>query len=734
MKLKKKIVVSTVAASVAVSAFAGIPFSEKGLAAQVGLVQVASAASDSFVDSTTLDRLQKLHAELAKTPSTLETIRKARKVIQDELDKQIAANDYSVVKPLVDKVNAAYPGLLSDEDAKYLLTLVTRLVNSAYYDPQAEELENLRNDEVVRTLVQKLANPNNPDGSKKDVPYVDVKVSDFTAFALAVEAEVKKAAGTKSFTQFAAEYMDAAKAKELTKSVISTVLSNKSLTFSKIADQYDFDRETLESVYDLYQDKIPTVDRTTLKAAGLLIADAYYNLFLKTTTTVPGVGGGGGGVPSTPSVSADAAVKTIEALKDSIAKATGEEKEKLIAQAVQEAAKAIAALAKVDVSANVKVVDGKATLTLSKFAVEDAINEIAKVVKALEAVAPGAKADLPKITVAVNLGSVTAASTAVTLASDAVKLAGDNGIAGFVLNIASFSATIPVGGAFAGEIGFGVSNKAVEAATTGTLKSASDVYDFSLTIGGKATSEFTTPIVVKIPLKNVDGVDKELLSVAKLVDGKLEFKGGVVEGNSIVEGRDTFSSYVVVENKVSFTDTASVKAWAGRQIEVMAAKGAIQGRGQNNFAPKDNVTRAEFAKILVSALDLETHGAKASFSDVKGTEWFAPYVAAAAEQGIIKGRSATQFAPNATITRAEMATMVARALEASKGLDTKVDAAAELKDFSDANAIQASLKDGVAFAASKGLVIGNNGKFSPTANASRAEAAVIIYRAFNFKG
>ncbi|TYP75656.1 S-layer homology domain-containing protein [Paenibacillus methanolicus] len=732
MKLKKKIVVTTVAASVVASAFAGIPFSDKGLAAQLGIVNVASAADASFVDATTLDRLQKLHAELAKSASTLETIRKARKVIQDELDKQIAANDYSVVKPLVDKINAEYPGLLTDEDAKYLLTLVTRLVNVAYYDPQAKELENLRNDEVIRKLVQKLANPNNPDNNKPGVAYVDVKVSDFTAFVLAVEAELKKAAGTKTFTQFAAEYMDGAKATELAKTVISTVLSNKSLTFSKIADQYDLERETLDEVYDLYQDKIPTVDRGKLKAAALLIADAYYNLFLKETTTP--IFPGGGIIPTTPSVSADAAVKAIEALKDAIAKATGVEKEKLIEQAAQEAAKAIAALATVDVSKDVKVVDGKATLALSKAAVEQAINDIAKVVKALEAVAPEAKAKLPKINVAVNLGAVTATSTAVTLTSDAGKLAADNGIAGFALNIGNFSATLPVGGSFTGEVVFGVSNKAADNTTTGTLKSASDVYDFSLTIGGKATTQFDKPVVVKIPLKNIEGLDKELLSIAKLNSSKLLFKGGVVDGNTITEARDTFSSYVVVENKVSFTDTASVKAWAGRQIEVMAAKGAIEGRGQSNFAPKDNVTRAEFAKILVSALDLETNGAKASFSDVKGTEWFAPYVAAAAEQGIIKGRSATQFAPNATITRAEMATMVARALEASKGLDTTVDAAVELKDFSDANSIQASLKDGVAFAASKGLVIGNNGKFSPTANASRAEAAVIIYRAFNFKG
>lgn len=263
------------------------------------------------------------------------------------------------------------------------------------------------------------------------------------------------------------------------------------------------------------------------------------------------------------------------------------------------------------------------------------------------------------------------------------------------------------------------------------MKLASSVYDFELTVGGVVTSTFKQPIIIKLPLKNTEGLDKELLSVAKVVYKELQYQGGVVDGDYITEPRDGFSSYAVLENKVSFKDVASVQAWAGRQISVVAAKGAIEGVGNGNFAPKSNVTRAEFAKMLIRALNLENNSAKQSFGDVSSTAWYAPYVAVAAEKGIITGRSAAQFDPSATITRAEMATMIARAVKSQK--PEAATNVSSLSKFSDAGKIAASLKDGVAFAASNNLVIGNAGKFNPNNTATRAEAAVIIYRTINFK-
>lgn len=373
-----------------------------------------------------------------------------------------------------------------------------------------------------------------------------------------------------------------------------------------------------------------------------------------------------------------------------------------------------------DVSALVSVVNGKATLKLVD----------ADVLKAFDALL-AANQGKTGLTLTLNLGTVNATSVEVPLSKAIIEAAKAKGIANIAVTFNGLTVTIPVG-QFADAVTLAVTTAADTTVTSITnLKLASSVYDFSLTVGGVATTTFKQPLTIKLPLKNTTGLDKELLSVAKVVYGDLQFQGGVVDGDFIVEPRDTFSSYAVVENKVSFSDIAKVQAWAGRQIQVVAAKGAIEGIGNSKFAPKSNVTRAEFSKMLVRALNLENSTATENFSDVSSTAWYAPYVAVAAEKGIITGRTSSQFDPTATITRAEMATMISRALKGVNPAAT-TDASA-LSKFSDAAKISASLKDGVAFAASNNLVIGNAGKFNPNDTATRAEAAVIIYRTINFK-
>ena len=357
------------------------------------------------------------------------------------------------------------------------------------------------------------------------------------------------------------------------------------------------------------------------------------------------------------------------------------------------------------------------------------IDALKRVVDELKAVAPEAAAELPELILTVKVDSATGNAAEVGLDAATIAAAAAAGIAGVKVELGTgFSAVLPLGGQIDGAVKLTVSTGAASQAGA-----ASDAFEFGLTVNGQAVTTFDEPIEVSIPVKNAAGMDEQLLALAKLDEGRLRIVGGVVVNGKLVEKRTEFSKYVVVENKVTFKDIASVEAWAGRQIQVVAAKGAINGKAAGVFAPGDKVTRAEFAKMLIGALDLETSSATESFIDVKGTEWFAPYVAAAAKQGIITGRPERIFSPNATITRAEMAAMISRAVKVTAGAKDVADADAALKGFSDASSINASLKAGVALAAGKGLVIGNKGKFNPNGTATRAEAAVVIYRALTVK-
>lgn len=106
-------------------------------------------------------------------------------------------------------------------------------------------------------------------------------------------------------------------------------------------------------------------------------------------------------------------------------------------------------------------------------------------------------------------------------------------------------------------------------------------------------------------------------------------------------------------------------------IEALAAREIISGKTEDLFYPDATMTRAEFAAIVVKALGLVPR-ANNNFSDVKSSDWFAGVVGTANTYGIVSGKSDTVFDPNSTITREEAATMVTRVAKLC-GMDTEYD-------------------------------------------------------------
>ncbi|KRE51284.1 S-layer homology domain-containing protein [Paenibacillus sp. Soil522] len=262
------------------------------------------------------------------------------------------------------------------------------------------------------------------------------------------------------------------------------------------------------------------------------------------------------------------------------------------------------------------------------------------------------------------------------------------------------------------------------------LNPLTPVFEFGVKTGGVQKNNFSDPIHIQFPVPSTANPD--LVTVVRLEGNSYTAVGGEVHDGFIEESFPHFSPYTVIENKLIFRGLDSVRPWAGKAIEAIASKGITEGMAPGIFGPNDRITRAEFAKMVVRAFNLELNDAVEQFDDVKGNEWFAPYAQVAFQTGIINGRAPGKFVPNARITRAEMATMVTRALKVSKGAVDVKDVGSELAKFKDSSGVHPSLRSGVAFAANHGLIVGNKGKFLPNANASRAEAAVIVYRSLGF--
>jgi len=160
--------------------------------------------------------------------------------------------------------------------------------------------------------------------------------------------------------------------------------------------------------------------------------------------------------------------------------------------------------------------------------------------------------------------------------------------------------------------------------------------------------------------------------------------------------------------------------WAQREIMTLAAAGIVSG-SNGKFKPESAVTRAEFIKLLVAAKGLEpVNPERATFSDVPARAWHYGYVEAAAKAGIIKGEKG-KFFPEKLITREEMAVMVMRSLNMG-------DADESVLDFKDNNKIAPWAKEAVALAVEMGFLNGKDGYFKPLDKATRAEAAVFMFR------
>lgn len=163
-------------------------------------------------------------------------------------------------------------------------------------------------------------------------------------------------------------------------------------------------------------------------------------------------------------------------------------------------------------------------------------------------------------------------------------------------------------------------------------------------------------------------------------------------------------------------------------IEALASRGIINGMGAGKFQPNKTMTRAEFAAIVTRALGLAAKDTKA-FTDVPGSKWYAGYIGTANSSGIVNGVGNGKFNPEGTITRQEAAAMVARAAKLC-GLDTAMDAAATrdmLAQFGDYRSVASWAKESMAFCYSASILDQSDLNIEPTKAILRCEIAQMLY-------
>jgi len=260
-----------------------------------------------------------------------------------------------------------------------------------------------------------------------------------------------------------------------------------------------------------------------------------------------------------------------------------------------------------------------------------------------------------------------------------------------------------------------------------------DLIDFSITAesdsGSIEINDFGNTYVSRtITLPQTAGGNMTAV-VVEPATGEMSFVPAIFEaadGTTIVTiKRNGNSIYTVVGLNRAFADLEG--HWAKNDIELLANKLVVGGISDALFAPSRSITRAEFAALIARALGLMPRPAAVEFSDVTESSLFAGAIGAASEAGLITGYEDGTFRPNALITREQMAVMVVRAAAFAGQRSAKTDDA--LASFDDRSSVSEWAVDSVNAALSAGLAQGMAPvRFAPKDTADRAQAVVMIKR------
>jgi hypothetical protein len=248
--------------------------------------------------------------------------------------------------------------------------------------------------------------------------------------------------------------------------------------------------------------------------------------------------------------------------------------------------------------------------------------------------------------------------------------------------------------------------------------------DLNIGIYGSSLDFFIDGKFVKTIKPDAAGVlNKNDLAVdtSKLTDGA-HLVTYIVHGKQSENEQISYIPFLV-DRVDSFSDVPK-NYWGHHDIDVMHDLGIINGRTKKIFDPEAVITRAEFAVLLAKTLHLKAPlNSTNSFPDVPQNAWYKPYVDALKQSGYIKGVSIgnqLHFKPNQVISRAEAATIISRTSRDLQG-QNYTD---QIKDF---NRVPDYAKEAIATLYLQGWLSGfPDGTIRANNSLTRAESATIL--------
>lgn len=261
-----------------------------------------------------------------------------------------------------------------------------------------------------------------------------------------------------------------------------------------------------------------------------------------------------------------------------------------------------------------------------------------------------------------------------------------------------------------------------------TIESARDQYNrpsftVAISAGGKQVTDIAGAVMLTIPHAKQAGEVNECIVLYRIEgDQQIIVADAVFANGKITFASEYLSTFVVGYNAHNFTDVTN--HWAKKNIDFVTARQLFVGVAADKFAPNETMTRGMLVTVLGRLHGIETSGEASGFIDVAADKYYSPYIEWASEHALVNGIGGGKFAPDRAVTREELAKIIA---SYASFANMNFAGSADPFTFADEDAIAPWAFAAVKQMQAAGIIEGKSNKaFDAKGTATRAEVAKIL--------